>query len=125
MKLKFLLAALCASLTLSSSAAAPKPLRVFDGFLNLATTTVDSEGYAHTGTTRVAIHPEGDETDFTVGEQIFRFRDFWFLASDGTLRMEHRDDDIKGQVAVLERAPEAMIGLLRGENLGKMLVRIS
>ena len=46
------------------------------------------------------------ETDFTVGEQIFRFRDFWSLASDGSLRMEHRDDDLKGQVAVLERAPE-------------------
>jgi len=46
------------------------------------------------------------ETDFTVGERIFRFRDFWSLAGHGTLRMEHRDDDLAGQVAVLERAPE-------------------
>jgi hypothetical protein len=36
----------------------------------------------------------------------FRFSDHWSLSSDGqTLRMAHRDDDLAGQVAVLERAP--------------------
>ena len=48
------------------------------------------------------------ETDFAVGNRVFRFRDFWSLAPDGSLRMEHRDDDLAGQVAVLERAPEAV-----------------
>ena len=36
-------------------------------------------------------------------------------------RIRYRETVLEG----IERAPEAMIGLLRGENLGKMLVRIS
>jgi len=32
------------------------------------------------------------------------FRDYWSLSPDGgTLRMEHRDDDLAGQITVLER----------------------
>jgi hypothetical protein len=35
------------------------------------------------------------------------FRDHWSLSHDGTeLRMEHRDDDIAGQLTVLERVTE-------------------
>jgi hypothetical protein len=33
------------------------------------------------------------------------FRDFWSLSSDGqTLIMEHRDDDLAGQITFLEKA---------------------
>ncbi len=32
------------------------------------------------------------------------FRDYWSLSSDrGTLKMEHRDDDLAGQITLLER----------------------
>ena len=44
-----------------------KPLRVFAGSFGIATTTVDSQGYGHTGVTRLAISPSGDETDVAVG----------------------------------------------------------
>ena len=39
------------------------------------------------------------------GKRQLNFRDHWFLRGD-TLIMEHRDDDLAGQIAVLERAPE-------------------
>lgn len=33
------------------------------------------------------------------------FRDFWFLSDDGqSLTMEHREDDLKEQITVLEKA---------------------
>ncbi len=36
-----------------------------------------------------------------------RFRDFWSLSADGqTLTMEHREDDLAGQITILERQPE-------------------
>jgi len=36
-----------------------------------------------------------------------RFRDFWSLSPDGqTLTMQHRDDDLAGQITILERQPE-------------------
>jgi len=35
------------------------------------------------------------------------FRDFWFVSADGhTLKMEHRGDDLAGQLTILERQPE-------------------
>jgi hypothetical protein len=37
----------------------------------------------------------------------FHFRDFWSLSADGqALTMEHRDDDLAGQITILERQPE-------------------
>ena len=33
----------------------------------------------------------------------FRFRDCWSISPEGTLVMEHRDDDLAGQRAVLDR----------------------
>jgi hypothetical protein len=37
----------------------------------------------------------------------FHFKDHWSLADDGrTLTMAHRDDDLAGQIAVLERRSE-------------------
>jgi hypothetical protein len=43
-----------------------------------------------------------------MGERKAHFRDHWSLSGDGkTLKMEHRDDDLAGQIAVFERAPEA------------------
>ena len=45
------------------------------------------------------------ESVLTTGTRIFRFSDHWSLSSDGhTLQMAHRDDDLAGQIAVLERA---------------------
>ncbi len=48
-----------------------------------------------------------------------------FLAEVGPLvqsgRIKYREDIVDG----LENAPRALIGLLRGENFGKMLVRVS
>jgi len=47
------------------------------------------------------------ESWLAVGEHTSHFRDYWRLSNAGdTLTMEHRDDDLAGQVAVLERAPE-------------------
>ncbi|MGA0602150.1 S8 family peptidase [Caulobacter sp. KR2-114] len=40
-----------------------KPLRVSSGTADLAVTTVDDQGYAHTGFTRVGLTPDGNETD--------------------------------------------------------------
>jgi hypothetical protein len=43
-----------------------------------------------------------------VGERKVHFRDHWSLSEGGsTLRIEHRDDDLAGQVAVFEQAHEA------------------
>jgi hypothetical protein len=40
-----------------------------------------------------------------VGERKLHFRDFWFLSKDGqSLTMEHRDDDLRGQITFLDRA---------------------
>jgi hypothetical protein len=48
------------------------------------------------------------ESSAQVGERKLHFRDFWSLAEGGaTLRMEHRDDDLAGQLAIFERAAEA------------------
>lgn len=42
------------------------------------------------------------------------FSDHWSLSSDGqTLRMAHEDDDLAGQVAVLEKAPPAVAARFR------------
>ncbi|SRR6266571_9966 len=37
------------------------------------------------------------------------FRDYWSLSCDGgMLKMEHRDDDLAGQITLLERVTEAI-----------------
>jgi NADPH-dependent curcumin reductase len=41
------------------------------------------------------------------------------LVRDG--RIKYREDIVDG----LENAPQALIGLLRGENFGKVIVRVS
>ena len=46
------------------------------------------------------------ESVLKAGEREFLFRDHWSLSNDAqTLTMEHRDDDLAGQVSVLEKAP--------------------
>lgn len=41
------------------------------------------------------------------GERDLHFRDYWSLSSDNeTLTMEHRDDDLAGQITIVERQPE-------------------
>ncbi|MDE3136604.1 MAG: hypothetical protein KGL59_08515 [Acidobacteriota bacterium] len=42
----------------------------------------------------------------STGTEERHFRDFWSIAEDGrTLIMEHRDDDLKGQITFLEKEP--------------------
>jgi hypothetical protein len=44
------------------------------------------------------------ESWMNVGGREGHFRDYWSLSSDGrTLRMEHRHDDLAGQITLLER----------------------
>lgn len=44
------------------------------------------------------------ESRIRVGQRQSNFRDYWSLSREGrTLRMEHRDDDLAGQITVLER----------------------
>jgi len=44
------------------------------------------------------------ESWMNVGGREGHFRDYWSLSSDGrTLTMEHRDDDLAGQITLLER----------------------
>lgn len=46
------------------------------------------------------------ESRLSVGGRELHFRDFWSLSPDGAvLTMAHPDDDLAGQVSVLERAP--------------------
>ncbi|SRR5258706_9142925 len=65
-----------------------------------------------TGQLRSRVSWEGEEllieSWLAVGEHALHFRDYWLLSNSGeTLTMEHRDDDLAGQVAVVERAPDA------------------
>lgn len=40
-----------------------------------------------------------------LAERKLHFRDFWFLSDNGkSLTMEHRDDDLRGQITFLERS---------------------
>jgi hypothetical protein len=40
------------------------------------------------------------------GNRKCHFRDFWSVSDDGqALTMEHRNDDLQGQITVLEKAP--------------------
>ena len=47
------------------------------------------------------------ESSMKIPDREFHFRDHWSLSSDGrTLTMAHRNDDLDGQVSVLEKAPQ-------------------
>jgi NADPH-dependent curcumin reductase CurA len=56
--------------------------------------------------------------DFAAREADF-LRDVSAWLREG--RIKHREDVVEG----IEKAPRALIGLLRGENFGKMLVRVA
>ena len=44
------------------------------------------------------------ESWMKIGERQSSFRDYWSLSSDGsTLTMEHRADDLAGQITILEK----------------------
>jgi hypothetical protein len=46
------------------------------------------------------------ESRVDFGDRKCHFRDFWSVSDDGqSLTMEHRDDDLQGQITVLEKAP--------------------
>jgi hypothetical protein len=45
------------------------------------------------------------ESTMKTSRRELHYKDYWFLSSDGrTLTMEHRDDDLAGQISVLERS---------------------
>jgi hypothetical protein len=59
---------------------------------------------------RTKAHWEGTELVIELllqaGERELHFRDHWILSNDQqTLTMEHRGDDLAGQISVLEKAP--------------------
>ena len=69
-----------------------KPLRVFDGSIDLVTTSVDGEGYAHTGLTRTGLHPSGNETDFATG-----YAKFWGNTNvSASLNVRQDANNLKG-----------------------------
>jgi hypothetical protein len=48
------------------------------------------------------------ESRFSARDREFHFKDHWSLSEDGrTLNMAHRDDDLAGQISVLEKMPAA------------------
>jgi hypothetical protein len=80
-------------------------------FLTSGEDSVNSVG---SGQMRTRASWEGDEllieSWIQTGERHSHFRDYWSLSKPGdTLTMEHRDDDLAGQVAVLERQPSASV----------------
>ena len=60
---------------------------------------------------------------FIVSDFVARYGDFMRDVSAwvGEGRIKYREDVVEG----LENAPRALIGLLRGENFGKLLVRVA
>ncbi len=47
------------------------------------------------------------ESSMETSGRKMHYKDYWSLSNDGqTLTMEHRDDDLAGQISILERAPE-------------------
>ena len=47
------------------------------------------------------------ESSMKTPDRAFHFRDHWSLSNDGcTLTMAHRNDDLDGQISVLEKAPQ-------------------
>ena len=59
-----------------------------------------------------------DVSDFSAQEADFR-RDMTFWLRNGQIK--YKEDIVQG----LENAPEAFIGLLKGRNFGKLLVKVS
>ena len=48
------------------------------------------------------------ESSMKTSGREFHFKDYWSLSDDGgTLTMAHRDDDIAGQISVLDKVPQA------------------
>lgn len=46
------------------------------------------------------------ESTMETSRRKLHYKDYWSLSGDGkTLTMEHRDDDLAGQISILERAP--------------------
>ena len=56
------------------------------------------------------------DSELKTPSRTFHFKDHWSLSADGeTLRMAHLDDDLAGQIAVLEKAPPEVAARLRPE----------
>ena len=57
------------------------------------------------------------ESTLKTPARTFEFRDHWSLSADGQiLRMAHLDDDLAGQIAVLEKAPPEAVARFRPES---------
>lgn len=86
-----------------------------DGGERLLTFTYDTAGGESTnavagGEGQSCAHWSGSElvieSELKTPDRTFHFKDHWSLSADGhTLRMAHLDDDLAGQIAVLEKAP--------------------
>jgi hypothetical protein len=74
------------------------------GESTIATPAGDGQSLAHWDGSELVI-----DSVLRTPNRTFHFSDHWSLSSDGqTLKMAHHDDDLAGQVAVLEKAsPDA------------------
>jgi hypothetical protein len=75
------------------------------------TTGKETVGPLSGGTGRTRAHWDGSElvieSSLKTGAGEFHFKDHWSLSGDGrVLTMAHRDDDLAGQITVLEKAPQ-------------------
>ena|SRR5437867_3769576 len=73
-------------------------------------TTGETANPAGGGTARSRARCEGTElvieSSMKTPDRELHFEDHWSLSGDGgTLTMTHRDDDLAGQISVLEKAP--------------------
>jgi hypothetical protein len=76
-----------------------KPLRVFDGSINVTTTTVDEQGYPVAGITKVSMRPDGSETDLAAG-----YARFWGdMNFSGSVNLRQDADNMKGVTDVVVR----------------------
>ena len=72
-----------------------------DGETRNATGAGEGQSRAHWTGSELVI-----ESKLKTPNRTFHFEDHWSLSADGqTLRMAHLDDDLAGQIAVLEKAP--------------------
>ena len=74
-------------------------------------TTGEETSHSIDGNAKSRAHWEGTElvieSSMKTSDREFHFRDYWSLSGDGqTLTMAHRNDDLDGQISVLEKAPK-------------------
>jgi hypothetical protein len=94
-----------------------------DGGQQVLTFTYDTIGGESTnavggGEAQTRAHWNGSElvieSELKTPNRTFNFRDHWSLSENGeVLQMAHLDDDLAGQIAVLEKAPPEAVARFR------------